>query len=179
MAGNDSLVDKKNTVKEIARNTIFAEAGGNAIWYSVNYDRILFRNKHKISLRVGASFLRDDDSESSPRYFIPVELNFMKGKKNHIEYGFGFMFNHNPSKSKTVNYYVITLKPLGYRLQKEDGGFFFKANLLILVIAAKTETFHSPNYYGYYSIRNNEQRVIPWAAIGLGYTFKRKNPATQ
>jgi hypothetical protein len=44
---------KRDTV-EIQKNTLYAEAFGNCLYGSINYDRIIVnRNKNKVSLRIG------------------------------------------------------------------------------------------------------------------------------
>ena len=55
---------------------------------------------------------------------------------------------------------------IGYRYQKEDGGFFAKIHFCLLMNNAliyQTSTYsNQPN-----------QTIVYWGGVGVGYTFKR------
>jgi hypothetical protein len=147
--------------KKTAKNTIFLELLGNSIWYSLNYDRIVFSEKSfKISGRIGASYMPPSIHFMAHEYDFktfsyPLQVCFIYGKKHHIEIGTGYTFIFDEYKDdifkiyNTPNKYTISL---GYRYQIQEGGIFVKVNILKFFPVKKSE--------------------IPfWLGFGLGYTF--------
>lgn len=77
---------------DIAKYTIFAEAGSNGSLYSVNYDQILFATPRlKVSAQIGVGTSKNAfKGDVDP--FIPLGFNVLLGaKKHHIETGIGAM----------------------------------------------------------------------------------------
>ena len=167
----------KDSVIQISKtgmkNTVYAEILGNAAGlFSINYDRIVFK-KEKISLSfsIGAgmvpgNLINNAFNEHLQKinyliYGIPISLNLSFGRKNHhLETGLGItyqqgMFASGLQYSKTV-FAVIRI---GYRYQKENGGYFWKIGFT---------PFFPIKEFG------NEQTFpfIPLGGLALGYTFK-------
>jgi hypothetical protein len=149
---NENIFAQPDSMK--ARNTIFIECLGNGFIGSINYDRVFFLKKQKMSWRAGFSFL--PQKGNSPKLLFPFEVSFLFGKQHHFETGFGLSYI----------YEGITIEPTavgifggvaGYRFQKPDGGFFFKGGFSIILLH---------NFGG-------DPDFVPfWPHLSLGYTFK-------
>ena len=110
-----NLVDPPKNV--IRKNSFYAELGGIGVTGSINYDRIVRKNKKTgIVLRVGVT--------SGYENVIAVvgEANYIIGRTKHfIELGVGTIDLINPE-------YSITFRA-GYRYQGSNG-FLFRAALI-------------------------------------------------
>lgn len=161
----------------IAKNSIYVELYGNGMIGSVNYDRLFFIKKNKFSFRVGVLYL---PVSGESLYNIPIEVNYLKGEKKHLEFGFGLSYangfyssNSDVSVGSDFTYkeeysraLYLFLKPIGYRFQKREGGVFFKASGLILYKAYElNENYIQPDY---------EIILSPFFGLSVGYTFKNK-----
>lgn len=161
----------------IAKNTLFVEGFGNGIYGSINYDRIFFIKNHKFSSRYGFMFVpipvSGKNSKFPHHYTIPVEFNYLKGQKNHLEFGLGLTYTYAVFTNTTYQgkkeiskaIYAI-LKPIGYRLQKSSGGLFAKVNGLLVI---KTIELNKN-----YVLSRNEARFAPFIGFSIGYTFKNR-----
>jgi len=124
---------------QMARNSLFVELGGNAGLYSLNYDRLLHRGEwFHTSARAGISGYWWNGGGIA----LPLEFNALIGTNRHfLEVGTGFMFSYgyestiyNKDPSNPEYQYGYNLYPglhasgrLGYRFQRPEGGFFFRA----------------------------------------------------
>jgi hypothetical protein len=127
---------------------------GNGGIGSVNYDRLFFIKKQKMSWRAGCSYIPQKDY--SPMLIFPFELNFLFGTKHHFETGFGLSYLYEGITIEPTSVLIIG-KVAGYRFQKSNGGFFFKGGFSILL-------WH--NFGG-------DPLFVPfWPHLSLGYTFK-------
>lgn len=101
------------------KNSIFAEALGNAGYYSINYERQL---KHQIVARLGFSALSDG------LIIFPVTLGKFWGEdKHHFEFAGGVDFSS--SDNDIYDNQIIVTGFLGYRYQKPDGRFLLRIGL--------------------------------------------------
>lgn len=148
---------------KISKNTIYLEAFGNGGIYSINYDRIVFSKKlFKISGRVGVSYIPYPLSYTNI-FFYPTELNFLCGKKHYGELGIGYtpVFRlYKKNLFKIYDFYSYTGIRIGYRFQKNEGGFFVRAGLMYVI-----------KLFNDYS---NNKGLPLWFGLGLGYTLKQK-----
>ena len=89
------LAQEKSAATEIdadtntPRNAVFIEAGGSGLWYSLNYERIIFSSQ---SLRIGVAYLGE--------VAFPALYNVMLGSETHkLEIGIGatFLFGTKPA----------------------------------------------------------------------------------
>lgn len=172
---NKSTAQTDTTVEKpaIAKNTVFVEGLGNGIIGSVNYDRLILTDKNKFSFRMGFVYLPINHVSS---YAFPIEFNFLKGKKNHLEFGAGITYAHgfntdvndNPYSGLTViiSKAIYANAHIGYRFQKETGGVFAKVSGLIF--------YKSLELNKNYVQRKNEFIFGPYIGLSLGYTFKNK-----
>ena len=131
-------------------NTIYLELLGNGLLYSLNYDRMV---TDKISVRAGyggltvSQFVTDENAapgtfsitnEDVKITMIPLIVNYLRGGGNHkLEIGGGVVLV-SVDWSGTVEELgsfklgadgALPTGNLGYRYQKSEGGFFFKASL--------------------------------------------------
>lgn len=143
---------------------------GNAAGLSVNYDRIIYEKKFIVSACIGAGMvpanlirrgLNVPQEKGIQVYGLPVSCNISFGKKrHHAELGVGAtyqkgMYGVGHDYSKTL-FGVIRI---GYRYQKANGGFFWKAGFT---------PFFRIKEYGKISV---PFFVLPIAGIGFGYSI--------
>lgn len=119
-----------------ARNTIYAEALGNGLGISLNYERLIYE---KINLRIGLGLYIADSGDVSNLGnvyvpYVPVMGNYLLrlNEGSNLEFGAGVVLqlstvayqNYLPPASNTV------IKPtllVGYRYQLRPGGFVLRA----------------------------------------------------
>lgn len=146
-----------------AKNAGFVELGGNAGLYSLNYDRIYFyKEKLKISARVG--FSPQPHGWQFEQVYL-LENNFILfSNPHHLEIGLGATMQrrYNERPNEPDNYFWeniwFSIWRCGYRYQKQDDGFFFKAGLTPAIMSKDAEGFH-PDYFRF------------WLGIGIGMSF--------
>jgi hypothetical protein len=135
------------------RNSLYIELGGNAGYYSINYDIIFYqRGSFQCGWRNGFSLLPIINLP----IFIPLEVNTLFGKsKHHFECGLGYTPAIFIGETED-KYRDIILVRLGYRYQKPDGGFLFRIGF--------TPGISNIN-------DNHEYRFGPWFGISIGKSF--------
>lgn len=131
---------------------MFLELGGNAVVYSINYDRLL---SNDFGLRFGIMAFGVSASDAGAMAVgVPVTGSYFIGENNHrLELGAGILYLSAAVGSGDFSGSGSAVAPtgiIGYRYQPVDGGFFFKAGF-------------TPFVY------NNQ--FIPYGGISLGYTF--------
>ena len=167
-----------------SKNTFFIEALGNSLFYSLNYDKILFQKRNLfISNRIGIFYL--PAGGGNYKFGIPLEINFLLGKKQHFfESGLGISYLYFDDfywltdgqgqifeiVDQKINWVFITGR-IGYRYQKPNGGFFFRVGFtpLFQIIDKRKD-----KYYGMYAQPGPSMSILPFGGIGIGYTFKNK-----
>jgi hypothetical protein len=160
-----------------AKNMFFAELLGNSGLYAVNYGRILYqKEKMKLSGSLGFSLVPGKGFEPHyPNFWspvIPVEFSAFWGKSyHHLELGTGcFVFQSRkylfdpefpPTNLREVVHWdtSVTMR-IGYRYQKPEGGFFFRAGYTPRIDFSSFESAEKP------------VRFIPFSVgISLGKSF--------
>ncbi|MDR0830611.1 MAG: hypothetical protein LBN95_10965 [Prevotellaceae bacterium] len=159
---------------QAGQHTIYVEGFGNYInFYSIGYDYTLkLKEKHKLSFNFGVSyFLRHYVNAICSSITFAPEINYLYGKNHHFELGVGFLYDlelfHHPLESSyTNNEWFVPIR-VGYRYQREKGGFFFKI--------AYIPSFTS---YGAVTFTDNENAKFWFMPFGVGvafgYTFKNR-----
>ncbi|TDG35477.1 hypothetical protein EZJ43_12680 [Pedobacter changchengzhani] len=162
----------------IRKNTINVELGGNAVFYSINYERLIKLSANvKLSPRVGVMYLPLSHIKSNRDYGninIPIELNGFWARnsesKNFPEIGLGLTFislkdgyTLNNAGVEQSNYKMgrVALVRAGYRHQKPEGGLMYRAGVLVRL----TQDDFSRSRVGddlFYKI---------WPGFSIGYTF--------
>ncbi|MEI6764837.1 MAG: hypothetical protein WCM76_04290 [Bacteroidota bacterium] len=189
------LVAQVDTVRkhknDISKNSIFVEFFGNGGLSSINYDRIVLAKKfHKVSVRGGVSFSllstiynqnkRNIIDPLTPIYIgrkyvgdelynssliVPLEVNYFFGKRYCLEIGAGLTGDIHLIKNLYGSRLYLFTRVLGFRYQRENGGFFFRAGLVpsFKIFLYKNEFLFDPfkYYFSYFS-------------FDIGYTFKNK-----
>lgn len=149
------------------KHAVYAELGGSAGIWSVNYDLIALNiSNFKVGARIGWGFLTESYPGTTIDMHIPLTVNFMYAfkEKHHFELGIGTQIASYEIRSvKTAIDTGFVRKTealgnftLGYRFQSPDGGFVFRA-------------FYSPFFYQddiYF-------RYEHWAGLSVGYAFNR------
>jgi hypothetical protein len=149
-----------------AKNLIFAEAGGNAVRYSVNYGRIFNqKGKLKLSGSVGFSMWYFDtfNHSGSTAWFpsLPMEISGFWGRsKHHLEIGVGTTHTLSPVRDE-IGYTAHVPFRLGYRYQKPGGGYVFRIGYMpaFKYSSITDEGINSVNFYPVF------------AGISLGKSF--------
>lgn len=136
---DDYVLEKpRDYSKEPALNANFIEILGNSgFLFSLNWDRIfLYKPNLKISGRIGAG-IWPSGPNIEQSYVIENNYIFLDGD-HHLEIGPGVTLwrKYNPVCSDTSTYpkykwenVWFGMFRLGYRYQKNEEGFFFKAGL--------------------------------------------------
>lgn len=142
-----------------ARSAVYGELLGNAILFSVNYD---YRIRPSAVGRVGLAFItaeNDDGSDGGAVYAIPVTAAYLSNpmQNHHFEAGGGLLFfggeridwggfdDNEDAFSGTLVTGVI-----GYRYQKPEGGFVFRAGLTPFIGSGE---------------------IVPWFGVSFGGSF--------
>jgi hypothetical protein len=141
-----------------ARNALYVEALGPALFYSVNYERAIA----DFALRIGVGAFSSGDSSWLG---VPVTLSYIGiGSKKHIfEAGAGVSIQYFSGGSDTLNFnagagsaQVLGTVILGYRLQPPKGGFMLRAGVAPL--------FGQGSGSGFV--------FIPWPYLSFGAAFR-------
>jgi hypothetical protein len=181
----------------IKRNTIYTEYCGQGFWNSLSFDRLYRTNKKiKTSITAGVTLLPMYKKWNMFIIAVPVSYNWIFGKKNnHLELGTGLTYFSETSKTqysdialiRVTNSYLYFTPKIGYRFQKQDGGFFFRFTLTPSVglidnfgvlkhgqtIYSKGYTYYPPYASGPFAGAGIGWRSItPWAGFSFGYTIK-------
>jgi len=156
--------------EQVANNVVYVEGLGNGGIVSVNYEGIMRINPvFDLSLRFGVSAIpRMENIDFEYHGFgFPMEFNqifaFKDGSAGHWEIGEGlfWFFNKKDGEDIIRSIGAFTLRT-GYRYQKLDGGFFFKASAMIFLYVYDSRVINSGE---------DHQVLYPWGGIGVGYSF--------
>ena len=155
-----------DTTLILKKNTVFAEIGGNAILYSINYDRLFnISKKFKLSSRIGIHYTNKFPLQYYRTLCIPIEISGLYsiyGSKHFVEIGSGLSYlnSYDRITDHTEDLIILALR-LGYRYQKPEGGLFVKIGFVPL----------------YDWLVFNPDPAVPhhtWflsGGLGIGYTF--------
>jgi hypothetical protein len=153
-------------------NALYLEGFGNAILYSINYDRFISPN---MSVRIGFEYIGlsggtvdngdgTTSTESASLMMIPATINFFVGShdkngqmgSSKLELGAGLVYANAGASfggaSASGSSIGIT-GTIGYRFQPSDGGFVFRVGW------APTYLFSPFSYF------------FPFPGLSLGYSF--------
>ncbi len=134
------------------RNSVQLELLGPAGIYSLNYERVLWnRSSWKTTTQIGFSILGTRDWSGIN---FPIAITQLKSFTNHhVEIGIGTIANVVFHKTNIYGYqwerYMYFNGRLGYRFQKPEGKFLFRAG-------------YTPLFYPEFG---------HWVGLSLGYSF--------
>ena len=116
--------------KKGLQNAFYFEYGGNAILYSLNYDRILFKvgDRNFAGARIGFSWMPFNKQvlDIEHVFIVPMTLNYLYGIAPHYgELGLGVAVRTytDPGIVKTTLFPCISL---GYRARAKGSGTLFR-----------------------------------------------------
>ena len=131
---------------------IYGELGGPGI-ASFNVDMRFAKKEDGFGFRAGVGGFSIE--ENSGILVVPLGINFIVGKdgKNYFETGAGvsFLSDNNESNNNQIFGATFGHLTIGYRRQRKEGGFFFKA--------AVTPVFGTFGFFPFYG------------GVGFGYKF--------
>jgi len=142
-----------NDVTAQRNHGVYLELGGAGLFYSLNYDVRMLDQNDGLGLRAGLSI--------SPEFFgsgidriIPVQLNYLLGKKKHqFEMGFGGTYINTKGIEGEKTQDVFTTGTLAYRFQTNH--FMFRAGFTSFLYKHDSDLVIHPF----------------WPGISFGYTF--------
>lgn len=131
-----------------------------------------------MSVSGGFTFYPGSDYPTNfPKLSIPLQWNWFRGKSHHREHGAGLTFGSgwwtgwsedgDPIASQGV---YVFIKPIGYRFQQNNGGFFLRVNLLAWTRVAELNR----RYAEAYGVFLKTPPVFPWIGMDVGYTFRKR-----
>jgi hypothetical protein len=165
-AQDSSIVEKSRAPK----NLVYLELGGNAILYSVNYEKIISsRTNWMFTIRAGVGVFNDSyNHKIAVNYFVPVMVNALLGKrKSKLEVGLGmsplinldFEGRKNPvGDVPFIKFYQTTT--IGYRYQPDKKGLLFKIAYTPYIYIDK---------FPYEIVESSIYRS--WGGVSIGYAF--------
>jgi hypothetical protein len=141
-------------IKDIRKNSIFLELGGNGYLYSINYERVIpISGNKRIGLRIGYSKCDLSFSVLEKYLMVPLEINSISGEKHCLEIGCELTL---AKRTKERNNTIISERNeilvfrIGYKCQA-DSGFLFRFAPLLMTY--------------------NENNIIFCAGISVGRSF--------
>jgi hypothetical protein len=139
-------------------NAAYGEIGGSGIIPTVNYERRLNERWFgRIGLGVAFSYTEED---SDAAFAIPLTVSSVNrpASNHHLELGGGItivagdrqeLFDYGDDDDENFSTLSVT-GIVGYRYQKPDGGFLFRATFTPVV---------------------SEGDFLPWAGVSFGYAW--------
>jgi hypothetical protein len=144
----------------IDRNAVYVEAGGNALLYSMNYERMIIAG---LTVRVGVAFVPawfpwvEEDDDGALLTMVPVQVGMVfRPGNHHVEMGAGATFGNasvDIGDLEGSESWVFGTGTLGYRYQRPEGGIVFRAALTPLFIEVL------------------DMGMLPMIGLSLGHTF--------
>ncbi len=146
-----------------SKNLAYIELGGNAGFFSLNYERIYFY-KEKLKMSVRGGFAPNFNGIYIEQAYV-LENNFILFKNpHHLEFGVGVTMQrrYNERPNQTDVYFweniLFSVWRCGYRYQKKDDGFFLRAGITPAVMSNDALGFH-PGYFTF------------WGGVSVGISF--------
>ena len=133
----------------VKRNSIYAELGGPAGLYSLNFDRIVWAPLPwlKVAPGIGLSVYNNTVAD------FPIRISALLGpKSHHFELGLGAEPEFYWNKKYSSEYQTIYFGKIGYRYQQMQGGLQFQFAV-------------TPMYYA------GSDWNTGWFSLALGYAF--------
>lgn len=141
------------------KNSLQIELGGNGLFYSLIYERIILNGKRfKTTAQMGVAYYPPQTGVID--LCLPFLVNeLFSFNKHHIELGLGYVFTYsatrdlenNPSNWEWEGFYTGRL---GYRFQKPSGR---------IILRAAFTPFIEGKQYSY--------QFHPSGGVAIGYTF--------
>ena len=142
-----------------ATNAVYLELGGNTVFYSLNYDRMLTDH---FSLRAGIEVM-----DKLNTLAVPLMINYLFGSGDHkFELGLGGVF-FSESDAGLLRYrHLFTpgvtsyaTATLAYRFHPKGGGLLFRIGFTPIL---------AENHFIAPDVRSP---IMPWIGISIGHAF--------
>ena len=140
--------------QEITRNNIYAELGGAAMMYSVNYERLLTSNRNiNFPFRIGLSYTNTNVFDGDNTIGVPISISLIKNlnKSFYFEAGvfvtaFFYEENYNGMGGSTYlgSDAIVKYMPgasIGFRRQPEAAGVYYHLHLQVQFIDSDVGVF--------------------------------------
>lgn len=144
----------------------YAEYGAAGVSYTANVEHLIFAKwGWYANGRIGFGVSKREDNIP---IFIPVGVNFYRGKRNsHPEVGLGLSYAEGLQVVGTsINKALYFMPSLSYKFQKPGGGLFFRIGYAPYI---KLKEFSKPDHTWFQSTGLFE----PSISMALGYYFAR------
>lgn len=157
--------------QNITKNNVYFEIGGASLFYSMNYERLMFKSdKNNISVRIGIMYLNFFNDTERTMSGVPIGVSYLKKiRKKYLEVGLSgsmiydsYYLNSNVEEPHHIQ--DLVLMPsirAGIRHQPKVGGLFWNALLQYSVTAVDNIN----------NFNNSEINSFPMVSFGVGYTF--------
>ncbi len=143
-----------------ARNSVQLSFGGAGVYFSVNYERLLWSSpawNAAVKTGFGTSI---SPALSPPEFTVPLGGTVLYGKGNSkFDMGLSltgylmWQYDHE-MEQRSMELRPLIIPSLAYRFQKSEGGFMFRAGLSSLI-----------------HINGISTTFAPWVDLGVGYAF--------
>lgn len=153
------------------KNSVQLELGGHGLFYSFNYERILFDNgKFKTAGQIGVSYYPPFIGYID--VWMPIGINeIVSFGHHHFEAGMGIIIIREASRDADNNAvewswdHFLSAR-IGYRFQKPDSRFLFRAGFSPII---ETNLFRKNDPISYdYGIFTD---FHPLPSVAIGYLF--------
>ncbi len=147
----NGMAQKQETDAPGPTNTVFLEGLGQAIFWSANYEHTEYASdRFAMHLRFGIGLWA---TETVSSYIaLPITFSASYGDIHRAEVGAGFLFYNYGNSGPSATRVAETLFPTfhaGYRMQKEYGGLFLRAGLMIANVEDKLAFRDTREKWGY------------------------------
>jgi hypothetical protein len=121
---DSSLQTKETKTTQRPRQVVYVLAGGAAPFFSVMYDRRIFKTPNGLGFAVGFGGYFDENNSLRS---MPITINYLFGKETHfLELGISTSYVNGPTKlfvgEATYDKFIF-IGTIGYRYQTAKGFF--------------------------------------------------------
>lgn len=142
----------------VAQNSVYLEAGGANLFYSINYDRFIFKNeKNNVGARVGAMYWPFTKGSSYASFPFGLSV-FHKMKTNYLELGGTNSAIYRFTGGSAGKYITLKSIKFGVRHQASEKGLFWALHFQYSRFSRSLDDHIS---FGW----------IPGGGAGIGYSF--------
>ncbi|NEU70210.1 hypothetical protein GK091_25255 [Spirosoma agri] len=140
-----------------ARNSVYVEALGSGLVYSINYERLLgLKEELAYGIRAGTAYL----GGRSGSLVLIGELFALIGEDNlHADFGIGLTsttpLTGEDNNQRFKSTYALVPR-IGYRYQKPTGGLMARIGFTPLIPLGQTDF---------------SNRFNPWVGLSIGHSF--------
>jgi hypothetical protein len=165
-----NLQGQKPKISTPKRNTVFVDAGGQSVYTSISFDRLLNVDKKvKRSFTFGFGVL---PLKNYSFVCVPMSYNFLFSKNNHhLDVGAGMTLVSETWNDFSYNLMYLSPKA-SYRYQRTSGGPFCKVSFVPVMLGIINYSFDTTGPYYNSIFRNTDgDAMYLWLGLGTGWTF--------